>query len=67
LDLKYDIQNALVLLVLWVVSTAIIETRPVVGVLFLVLAAWETLRSRGHIVVFSAFRETVRRSVLRKS
>src|SRR5207249_2621368 len=67
LDLKYDIQNALVLLVLWVVSTAIIETRLVVGVLFLVLAAWETLRSRGHIVVFSAFRETVRRSVLRKS
>jgi hypothetical protein len=67
LDLKYDIQNALVLLVLWAVSTAIIETRLVVGVLFLLLAAWETLRSRGHIVVFSAFRETVRRSVLQKS
>src|SRR5947208_4562177 len=67
LDLKYDIQNALVLLVLWVVSTAIIETRLAVGTLFLVLAAWETLRSHGHIVVFSAFRETLRRSVLRKS
>lgn len=67
LDLKYDIQNALVLLVLWVVSTAIIETRLAVGTLFLVLATWETLRSHGHIVVFSAFRETLRRSVLRKS
>jgi cation:H+ antiporter len=67
LDLKYDIQNALVLLVLWIVSTAIIETRLAVGILFLILAAWETLRSRGHIVVFSAFRETVRRSALRKS
>jgi cation:H+ antiporter len=67
LDLKYDIQNALVLLVLWVVSTAIIETRLAVGILFLVLAAWETLRSRGHIIVFSAFRETLRRIVLRKS
>ena len=67
LDLKYDIQNALVLLVLWVVSTAIIETRLAVGILFLVLAAWETLRSRGHIVVFSAFRESVRKGVLRRS
>lgn len=67
LDLKYDIQNALVLLVLWVVSTAVIEARLFVAVLFLVLAAWETIRSRGHIVVFSAFRETVRRGVLRRS
>jgi cation:H+ antiporter len=67
LDLEYDVENALVLLVLWVVSTAVIEARLVVAVLFLVLAAWETIRSRRRIVVFSAFRETVRRSVLRKS
>ena len=67
LDLKYDIKNALVLLVLWVVSTAVIEARLLVAVLFLVFAAYETLRSRGHIVVFSAFRDTVRKGVLRRS
>jgi len=63
LDLTYDTQNALVLLVLWVISTAVIEARLIVAILFLVFAAWETLRSRGHIVVFSAFRETLRRGV----
>src|SRR6058998_4050663 len=67
LDLKYDVENALVLLVLWVVSTAVIEARLLVAVLFLVFAAYETLRSRGHIVVFSAFRDTVRTGVLHRS
>jgi len=63
LDLTYDIQNALVLLVLWVISTAVIEARLLVAILFLVFAVWETLRSRGHIVVFRAFRETLRKGV----
>jgi len=67
LDLRYDIQNALVLLVLWVISTAVIETRLLVSILFLVFATWETVRSRGHIVVFSAFRETLRRGVFRRT
>jgi len=67
LDLTYDTQNALVLLVLWVISTAVIEARLIVAILFLVFAAWETLRSRGHIVVFSAFRETLRRGVFRRT
>jgi len=67
LDLTYDIQNALVLLALWVVSTAVIEARLLVAILFLVLAAWETIRSRKRIVVFSAFRDTVRKGVLRRS
>ena len=67
LDLKYDIQNALVLLVLWAISTAVIEARLLVAILFLVFAAWETLRSRGHIVVFSAFRETLRKGVFRRT
>ena len=67
LDLKYDIENALVLLVLWVVSTAVIEARLLVAVLFLVFAAYETFRSRGHIVVFSAFRDTVMKGVLHRS
>src|SRR5438034_9439878 len=67
LDLKYDIQNALVLLVLWVISTAVIEARLLIAILFLVFAAYEAMRSRGHIVVFSAFRDTVRKGVFRRS
>lgn len=66
LDLTYDVQNALVLLVLWIISTAVIEARLFVAILFLVFAAWETLRSRGHIVVFSAFRETLRKGVFHR-
>jgi len=67
LDLTYDIENALVLLVLWVISTAVIEARLLIAILFLVFAAYETMRSRGRIVVFSAFRDTVRKGVLRRS
>jgi len=67
LDLTYDIQNALVLLVFWVISTAVIEARLLVAILFLVFAAWETLRSRRRIVVFSAFRETLRKGVFRRT
>ena len=66
LDLTYDVQNALVLLILWMISTAVIEARLFVGILFLVLATYETVRSRGHIVVFSAFGETLKRDVLHR-
>jgi cation:H+ antiporter len=66
LDLSYDSQNALVLLVLWIVSTAIIETRLVIGVLFLVLALYELLRQRHHITTFRAFRQTMSENVLRR-
>src|SRR5260370_40002443 len=67
LDLTYDIQNALVLLVLWVISTAVIEARLLVAILFLGFAAWEALRNRGHNVVFSAVRDTPRKSVFRRT
>ena len=66
LDLNYDLQNAVLLFVLWIVSTAVIEARLLVGILFLVLALYETLRSRGRIVAFSAFRQTLREGILRK-
>src|SRR5438876_2673317 len=66
LDLTYDIQNALVLLVLWVISTAVIEARLLVAILFLVFATWEILRSRGRIVVFRSFHETLRKGILRR-
>lgn len=58
LDLSYDTQNAVVLLVLWIVSTAVIESRLVVGVLFVVLAGYEILRERHRITAFRAFRRT---------
>jgi cation:H+ antiporter len=67
LDLSFDKQNAVILFGLWVVSTAVIETRLAVGVIFLVLALYETVRARKKIVAFSAFRETLRRGILRKS
>jgi cation:H+ antiporter len=66
LKLKYDAQNAFVLLALWLVSTAFIETRLMVGLLFLSLAMYEAARSRGQIVVFTAFRETLSLSFRRK-
>lgn len=58
LDLSYDTQNAVVLFVLWIVSTAVIESRLAIGVLFLVLAGYEILRERHRITAFRAFRQT---------
>ena len=60
LDLKYGVDNALVLLVLWGVSTAFVDTRLWIAIIFLVMAGFETSRTRGHITVFSAFRQTLR-------
>jgi cation:H+ antiporter len=67
LDLTFDFGNALFLLVLWAISTAVIQTRLMVALAFLVFALYETARSRGHIVVFSAFRETLKKGVLRRT
>jgi cation:H+ antiporter len=66
LDLNYDLQNAMVLFGLWIVSTAIIETRLVVGVAFLVLTCYEVARKRGQITAFRAFRETIVHGVFRR-
>jgi len=67
LDLTYDIESALVLLVLWVISNTVIEVRLFVAILFLVFTAYETLRSRRRIVVFRAFRDSMRKGVLHRS
>ncbi len=67
LDLTFDFGNALFLLVLWAISTAVIQTRLMVALAFLVFALYETARTRGHIVVFSAFRETLKKGVLRRT
>ncbi len=65
-DLSYDTQNAVVLLSLWTVSTAIIESRLVIGVIFLILALYEILRERHRITAFRAFHQTLYQMVLRK-
>ena len=59
LDLEFNASNATILFVLWVVSTAIVEIRLVVGIVFLILALAEVIAQRKKIVVFSAFRETM--------
>ena len=67
LDLKYGVENAVVLFALWIVSTAVIETRLIISIIFLVLALAEVVRARGRIVAFSAFRHTLMEGVLRRS
>lgn len=67
LDLRYDAQNAVVLFALWIVSTAIIETRLVIGILFLIFALYEIVRERHSITAFRAFRETLNENVLRRA
>ena len=67
LDLSYGTENAVVLFVLWVISTAVIEARLVIGILFLVLAGYEVLRKRRRITAFRAFRETLDRDVFHRS
>ena len=59
LDLEYNMRTGSTLFVLWAVSTAFVETRLVISVLFLLLAGLEAVVHRRRIVVFSAFRETL--------
>ncbi|TMI44198.1 hypothetical protein E6H23_01480 [Candidatus Bathyarchaeota archaeon] len=65
LDLEYNIRTGSTLFVLWAVSTAFVETRLVISILFLVLAGLEVVVHRRKIVVFSAFRETLTEYVKR--
>jgi len=67
LDLKFNTSNAIILFVLWVVSTAIVEIRLVVGIAYLILAIVEVVMQRNKIVLFSAFRQTMRDKIFRKS
>jgi cation:H+ antiporter len=67
LDLEYDVSNATILFALWVISTAIVEIRLVVGIIFLILATAEVIAQRKKILVFSAFRDTLKDKILRRS
>src|SRR5256712_3095392 len=52
IDLEYNVSNATILFVLWVISTAFVEIRLVVGIVFLILAVAEVIVQRKKIVVF---------------
>jgi len=67
LDLEFSTSNAIILFALWVVSTAIVEIRLVVGIAYLILAIVEVVMQRNKIVLFSAFRQTMRDKIFRKS
>jgi hypothetical protein len=67
LDLDFNASNAIILLTLWVVSTAIVEIRLVVGIIFLLLAAVEVIVQRKRIIAFSAFRETLKEKIFPRS
>ncbi len=67
LDLEYNVSNATVLFGLWAVSTAIVEIRLAVGIVFLILAVAEVIVQRKKIIAFSAFRETLRDKIFRSS
>lgn len=58
-DLEFSASNAIILFTLWVVSTALVQARLVVAIVFVILSAVEIIVHRKKIVVFSAFRETI--------
>jgi cation:H+ antiporter len=60
MDLEYDTRNALVLLGLWLVSTAFVPSRFWISIVFLVLTPVELLIQRGRLTAFSAFRDSFR-------
>ncbi len=67
LDLEFNASNAIILFVLWVVSTALVQIRLVVGIAFLILAVAEVIAQRKKIIVFSAFRDTMRDKIFQES
>ncbi len=66
MDLEYDVRNALVLFGLWLLSTALVETRFWVSIVFLVLSVAEVVVQRGRITAFSSFKQSVRENVLNR-
>ena len=68
-DLEFNASNAIILFVLWLVSTAIVEAqlRLAIAIVFLILSAVEIISQRKKIVVFSAFRETMREKIISRN
>ncbi len=66
LDLEYDSRNAGVLFGLWLVSTAFIQLRFYVSILFLVLSVVEVALHHKRITAFSSFRESLRDHAMKR-
>ena len=62
-DLEFSASNAIILFVLWAVSTAIVPARLTVAIAFLILSGIEVFVHRNKIVVFSAFWETISQKI----
>jgi len=67
MDLKYDVRNALLLFGLWLVSTAFVETRFAISIIFLFASLVEVIIQRRRITVFSAFKESLQQYLSRHS
>jgi len=67
MDLKYDVRNALLLFGLWLVSTAFVETRFAISIIFLFASLVEVIIQRGRITVFSSFKESLQQYFSRHS
>ena len=67
MDLKYDVRNALLLFGLWLVSTAFVETRFAISIIFLVASLVEVIVQHGRITVFWAFKESLQQYLSRHS
>jgi hypothetical protein len=67
MDLKYDVRNALLLFGLWLVSTAFVETRFAISIIFLFASLVEVIIQRKRITVFSALKESLQQYFSRHS
>ncbi len=67
MDLKYDVRNALQLFGLWLVSTAFVETRFAISIVFLLASLVELIIQRRRITVFSSFKQTLQQYFSRHS
>jgi len=67
MDLKYDVRNALLLFGLWLVSTAFVETRFAISIIFLFASLVEVIIQRRRITVFSAFKDSLQEYFSRHS
>ena len=67
MDLKYDVRNALLLFGLWLVSTAFVETRFAISIIFLFASLVEVIIQRRRITGFSAFKDSLQEYFSRHS
>ena len=67
MDLKYNVRNALQLFGLWLVSTAFVETRFAISIVFFLASLVELIIQRRRITVLSSFKQTLQQYFSRQS